>query len=279
MSQPTLDQHKALHQLLQGQYIDDLTELRRLVRDLPDGQGVQNEIPPTGQPSSLTELDNIERWLYRNGLVGQDLFNALVVSRPRLEHQIRAVQRQFQRIVLFMSAAPKDLDPVQVKEEAADIVSTIRRVFGDQAMGLVARHDVGLSDWREQIELVAPEILHFSGHGSMEGFPVLLDGPDGTAQPPLDPLMRQLRASGIQGAVFNSCFSSRLAEAAVQQAGLRWAVGSSRKLEDETAIAFARGFYGALARGKAPRAAYEAGKDACAWDNLLSDLLVFYPKA
>lgn len=269
----------ALHDYLLRAYEGNIAALIRLIGHLTDGDQISSQVPPIGLIPAEELLWQIQDWLNRKGLVNQDLFDRLVKDRPLLEGEIRKVQRQFQRIVLFLSAAPEGAEPVKVEEEAKAIIAAIRASFGDRDMGLVVRHGVEIPDWRREIDLIKPEILHFCGHGSLQSLPVLLNEDGGPVEPPLEPLLAQLLRSGIQGAIFNACVSSRLAQTVVEQGGLRWAIGADRAIIDETAIAFAEGFYEALSQGKAPRDAYEAGKERCAWDRLLSDLLVFVSKS
>jgi len=274
----TPEAQDALHDHLLHAYAGDIAGLIRLIGRLPDGDQIASQVPPAGLIPTNELLWQIQDWLDRKGLVNQDLFDRLVKDRPSLERDIRTVQRQFQRIVLFLSAAPEGMEPVHVEEEAKAIIDAIRASFANQQVGLVVRHGVQLADWRREIDLIRPEVLHFSGHGGLLSLPVLKGADGGATEPPIGPLIDQLRRSGIQGAVFNACFSSRLAQTAVESGGLRWAIGADRAIIDETAIAFAVGFYEALSQGQAPGEAYEAGKRACTWDSLLSDLLVYYPR-
>lgn len=260
---------RALCQLVEKLGHRRMTLLVQALSTLQHAQDLPNGVPTPGiTPDELMAYEMVG-WLETRGLVGQDLFDLLVAEHPACEAEVRAVQRQIQRTVLFLSAAPAQLPPIQVVDEARSVIDTIRACFAGGELGLVVKHDVRVEDWRRNIELLRPTLLHFSGHGDAWGLPVLQGEAGAGATPPVEPLLDQLRGAGLQGAVFNACDSGRLAEAAVTRAGLPWAIGAERRVPDQTAMAFARGFYEGLALGRAPREAFEAGVARCRWDGVV----------
>lgn len=113
-----------------------------------------------------------------------------------------------------------------------------------------------------------PELVHYSGHGSAAGELVLeaqrfrdLGRREptscemaGGAPAPVAALARLLAAApGARCVVLNACHSAALAEAVAEQADC--AIGMAAAVSDDGAVAFAWGFYHALAQGESVAAA------------------------
>lgn len=112
-----------------------------------------------------------------------------------------------------------------------------------------------------------PHVVHFSGHGRIEG--LYLVGPEGTA-PHLVPaealaaLFRRHRGE-IRVVVLNACFSLPQAEAIAQVVGC--AIGTRREISDDAAITFAAEFYRALACGDSVQSAFDQAHLAVSLDH------------
>jgi hypothetical protein len=88
-----------------------------------------------------------------------------------------------------------------------------------------------------------PDIVHFSGHGDPLGEIILLAA-DGTPKPvPAEALAGLFRVlkDNVRVVVFNACHSEPQAKAVVRV--IDCAVGMSRAIDDDHAIAFAAEFY------------------------------------
>lgn len=113
-----------------------------------------------------------------------------------------------------------------------------------------------------------PMVLHFTGHGNVEGelvFP-LADGTPCPADP--DQLARvfQLVGASLRCVVLNACHSELQARLIAQHVDA--VVGMPRAIDDQTAIAFSAGFYQALALGEDILTAFELGKTRAALADL-----------
>lgn len=106
-----------------------------------------------------------------------------------------------------------------------------------------------------------PDVVHFSGHGTKAGELLFPGGSDGTSvpipAPTLARVFKQLR-DRIKCVVLNACYSEIQAKAIAES--IPCVVGMSRAVPDATAIAFAAGFYEALAFGKSIAEAFELGQ-------------------
>lgn len=114
-----------------------------------------------------------------------------------------------------------------------------------------------------------PELVHYSGHGSADGELVLEPqrfrdmarnevgsrAVAGGVSAPIAALARLLAvAPCTRCVVLNACHSAALAEAVAEQADC--AIGMATAVSDDGAVAFAWGFYHALAQGESVAAAF-----------------------
>lgn len=162
--------------------------------------------------------------------------------------------------VLFLSANPTDTSALQLDEELRLINERIR---GGEYRSLF---DVRCEPAMRAIDLPRalmehrPQIVHFSGHGTDSGELLFKREGDLRAQPvPLTTLslVFSVLKDSVQCVVLNACFSELQAKAIAQY--IPCVVGMSRAVPDSTAIAFAGGFYEALAFGRSVADAFQLG--------------------
>ena len=105
-----------------------------------------------------------------------------------------------------------------------------------------------------------PQILHFAGHGLRDGRLVFADDLGSAAGVGLQRLADAIGSTVgvLDCVVLNSCYTGADAEAFRGVA--RAVAGSVDALPDDAAIAFTRGFYGAIAAGERPPRAYAQGR-------------------
>ncbi|MDF5731970.1 MAG: SUMF1/EgtB/PvdO family nonheme iron enzyme, partial [Rhizonema sp. PD38] len=104
-----------------------------------------------------------------------------------------------------------------------------------------------------------PQIIHFSGHGSLEDGLVFEDA---TGEAKLvDALalagLFELFADKVKCVVLNACYSEIQARAIAQH--IDYVIGMSQEIGDRAAIEFAVGFYDALGAGRTIEFAYKLG--------------------
>ena len=162
--------------------------------------------------------------------------------------------------ILFLTASPSDKAPLQLDEELRQIGQRIRRGGYQHLFSLRSVPGIRATELPYELMSDPPDILHFSGHGSPAGELYFIAGPAERAQPipgsTLAKLFRQFR-DRIKCVVLNACWST--VQAAAIAESIPCVVGLSRAISDPAAIAFAAGFYEALAFGKTVKEAFDLG--------------------
>ncbi|WP_437655780.1 CHAT domain-containing protein [Sorangium sp. So ce1182] len=162
--------------------------------------------------------------------------------------------------ILFLSANPSDTAALQLDEELRQIGRRIRRAEYRKLFDIKVAPGLRAIDLPYELMDARPEVVHFSGHGSMTGELVFLNEADRSrrAIPPatLSRVFKQLKDK-ICCVVLNACYSEVQAQAIVEW--IPCVVGMSRAVPDASAIAFAAGFYEALAFGRTVAEAFELG--------------------
>jgi predicted MPP superfamily phosphohydrolase len=162
--------------------------------------------------------------------------------------------------ILFLTAGPSDKPTLQLEEEFRLVDQRIRRGGYQHLFSLRLVPGIRATELPFELMTDPPDILHFSGHGSSTGELYFVDGPAGNAHPvpgaTLAKLFQQFR-DRIKCVVLNACWSTVQAKAIVQS--IPCVVGLSRDISDRAAIAFAAGFYEALAFGKTVKEAFDLG--------------------
>ena len=142
--------------------------------------------------------------------------------------------------ILFLTANPTNTTPLKLDEEIRLIGQRIRRGEYRKLFDVRPVPALRATDLPYELMDGAPDIVHFSGHGSPAGELAFQRDGDGAAVPiPASTLARvfkQLR-DRIQCVVLNACYSELQAAAIVES--IPCVVGMSRAVPDATAIAFA----------------------------------------
>jgi serine/threonine-protein kinase len=204
-------------------------------------------------------------------------FCALHPKISLVRHELVSIAPQLNtlpkaRRLLVALASPQDKQRLDIAKERANIESALKDIPGIKAEFLEDATAKGL------IEQLIPgtDIFHFAGHGQFKrshldtssGSIVLL-GEDGNSAPmSTEELVINLRDRGVQLVVLGACETGRRDEqnvfdgvvAALIGAGIPAAVAMQYKIWDESAIAFSRSFYKALAAGLPLDQAVSAGR-------------------
>lgn len=159
--------------------------------------------------------------------------------------------------ILFLTADPSDESRLRLGQELRDIKARLRNQPGK--FQLEQRESVRVGDITDAIFNVEPQIVHFSGHGKSTG-ELCFENEVGKVQPVKpDALaaMFKLFAQSINCVVMNACYSEIQAEAIAEH--IPFVIGMNDAIGDKAAIAFAVGFYKALAANRSIDDAYEFG--------------------
>ena len=161
--------------------------------------------------------------------------------------------------ILFLAANPNDSDPLRLGEEVRAIGERLRLANLRDEFVFVREWAVKMTDLQAVLCATGRLFVHFSGHGSRVGEIVLEDrGRDTEAVSPaaLERLFAPLK-DNTRCVVLNACYTETQARGIVES--IDCVIGMSRVTADESAIAFASGFYQALGYGRSIQEAYELG--------------------
>lgn len=163
--------------------------------------------------------------------------------------------------VLFLAADPRsaygqaprlllDVDVRQIHE-------TLCAAKYRDALELDLRLAVRGRDVLRALNQVRPHVVHFSGHGDVDG--LVLASADGTGERTADAAVLkklfEMFRGDIRLVILNACKSLPLAEAVADIVGC--AIGMRDAISDEGAITFGSSFYSAIAFGRSVQAAFD----------------------
>lgn len=163
--------------------------------------------------------------------------------------------------ILFLCANPLSTTRVTLDEEMHAIQQRLRQSGAGDLFELQAEWAVRASELPAAIMRAKPRIVHFSGHGTHTGELLLVGSHPSQAAPVAPETLKKLFAilgRDIFCVLLNACYSDLQANALVDV--IPCAVGMGRAVTDEGAIAFAAGFYEALAFGQSLQTAFELGR-------------------
>ncbi len=159
--------------------------------------------------------------------------------------------------ILVLASNPQGTERIRIDQEIKKIKDLLRNASTKYLLEteLAVRKD----ELQSIIVREKPRIIHFCGHGTHSQGLVLendLGIPDYLQSEPLANLLK-LYSDQIECVVFNVCYSEELAQAIHQH--INYVIGTKREILDEAAIAFSKGFYGALGEEESIERAFELG--------------------
>lgn len=197
--------------------------------------------------------------------------------------------------VLFLGANGRDTTRLRLSAEVREIREELEAADVSQGFHVLSELAVRPTDLQRLLLLHAPDVIHFSGHGidptakttprpgdaaggtsrefsslvnasssPSETFDagLLLEDDAGAAIAVRPEVFTALvaivdRDTPLQCVVLNACFTASQAQTIAEYVDC--VVGTVRAIDDDAAIAFATGFYRAIARGKSVGMAFELG--------------------
>lgn len=164
--------------------------------------------------------------------------------------------------VLFFASNPERTSYLKLDEEIRAITEKIRLSDYRDVVELVSLWAVQPDDLLQGLNVHKPQIVHFSGHGSVDGEIILMDK-NRQVKPVNAAALKSLFATlkdNIRLVILNACYS-QLQAAAISE-NIDCVIGMSSAIGDEAAIVFAASFYRAIGFGRSIAEAYEQGKTA-----------------
>lgn len=165
-----------------------------------------------------------------------------------------------QNTVLFLPSDPSSEHHLRLLRELGKVRQQLRGSRFREKFNLETEELVEPPAVSQALRDFEPSILHFAGHGTEEGKLVWMDevgqGLD-VAVAGLASMIASRRNHRVKCVVLNACFTEIEAKSLLEC--VPYVVASVDALEDEAAIAFAIGFYQALAGGDDIGEAFNAG--------------------
>jgi CHAT domain len=159
--------------------------------------------------------------------------------------------------ILLLAADPSDSVRLRLGQELRDIREKLQLSKQRDTFSLESRESVRTGDITQAIFDVEPQIVHFSGHGISTGelcFENIL-GKTQRVKPDALANLFKLVANQVKCVVLNACYSEVQAKAIAKH--IPFVIGMNQSIGDKAVIAFAVGFYKALAAGRSVKIAYE----------------------
>ncbi len=152
--------------------------------------------------------------------------------------------------ILFLAANPTDTPPLALAPESRAIAQALRGAPHGRHFQVTQSQATRAADIQELLLYHQPDIVHFSGHGDVNG-EIFLEEEDGSAQSASTAALGRLFGSlghRPQCVVLNACYSALQADEIIRHVGCL--VGTNREIGDNAARSFADAFYRALAYGE-----------------------------
>ena len=160
--------------------------------------------------------------------------------------------------ILILSANPKDTTQLRLDEEVREIEQGLRLAKLRDMFEIRSKWAVRLRDLRRELLEYEPQIVHFCGHGEINGI-MVEDESGNSALVNSDALagLFELFKDKVECVVLNACYSKSQAKAINRH--IEFVVGMALSITDKSAIEFVVAFYDALGAGKPIDEAFRFG--------------------
>lgn len=161
--------------------------------------------------------------------------------------------------ILYLAANPIDTERIRWEQDVKEIGEELLRSKDTARFDLRYQFAVRDRDISRALIEFEPEVVHFSGHGLVDGR-ILAESETGRARPITSEGLTSLfglLAEHVRCVILSACHSWRLAESMAER--IDYVIGMSEDIGDHSAIRFSIGFYQALAAGRPVEHAFEFG--------------------
>ena len=176
------------------------------------------------------------------------------------------------KTILILAANPQDTPRLRLDKEVREISLGLQRSKKRSEFVLHQSLATRPTDARRAMLDHKPNIVHFCGHGQVEG--IAFEDETGHAK-----LISAKALSGffelfsdkVQCVLLNACYSEVQAEAIAEH--ISYVIGMKRGIEDNIAIEFSVAFYDAIGAGESVEFAYKLACNAIQWAGI-PDILI-----
>lgn len=183
--------------------------------------------------------------------------NAMLVTLMLGENPNGAAGSQKPIKILFLAVNPKGTLPLRLDEEIRNIDEALRKSDFRHRFQIEQQWAVRVSDLQGLLLRHAPDIVHFSGHGSSGLILEDMDGQPREVPPAALADLFGILNDTVRCVVLNACYSHEQAMAISPYVDA--VIGMTDEIDDETSVAFATAFYQALGYGKDVPTAFKLG--------------------
>lgn len=152
-------------------------------------------------------------------------------------------------VVLFLAASPGKHPRLRLDIEQREVEAHLREGHQRDELDLRISPAVRVQDLSRDLLRWRPRIVHFGGHAYEKG--LMFESEDGKGTiAPIDALadLFSVVADTVECVLLNACLSDNQAQAISEH--IPFVVGTTAKINDKGAIAFAAGFYRGVSFGK-----------------------------
>ena len=163
--------------------------------------------------------------------------------------------------ILVLSANPKTTPQLRIDVEVRELEEGLALSKRSNQFELWSELAVRTSDIHRTLLEYEPHIVHFIGHGSVEGLMVedVLGFAIRISADALSDLFK-LFSDKIKCVILSACYSESQAKAIIKH--IDYVIGMRKEIRDKACIEFAVGFYDALGAGKSIEDAFKFGCNA-----------------
>ncbi|MDW3649861.1 MAG: leucine-rich repeat domain-containing protein [Bacteroidia bacterium] len=185
---------------------------------------------------------------------------------PRKKHVVKTVVesvqvKELKHKILILSSSPTKGGRTQMAKEIREIRESLKLAKEREGFTLIEVSAIRAKDISRAILDNEPMIVHFSGSGIQhEGLQVEdKQNQLSSISPKALTGLFELFKDKVKCVVLNACYSETQAKAIAQH--IPYVVGMSHKIDDESAIDFAAGFYDAVGSGRDFDFAFKLGRN------------------
>lgn len=228
--------------------------LKQRLRGEDDRSRAALQLPPEEMKTLRRIMSDTARQYGMNDAQSEAMVNVVLV-RFLLGEDAASGQKPTK--ILFLAVNPKGTAQLRLDEEMRSIDEALRKSDFRHRVQIEQQWAVRVSDLQGLLLRHAPDIVHFSGHGSSG---LILEDIDGRPRevPPdaLADLFGILKDT-VRCVVLNACYSHEQAIAISHY--VEAVIGMNDEIDDEASVAFASAFYQALGYGKDVPTAFKLG--------------------
>lgn len=161
--------------------------------------------------------------------------------------------------ILFLASNPIDTVRLQLTAEVREIDQALLKVSYRHRFELENHSAVRMSDLQELLLRYKPSIVHFSGHGSLQGEIIVQDDVGNRSPVPMRALSKlfSILKNNIRCVVLNACYSETQAQGIAEH--IDCVIGMSNEIADKPAMHFSSAFYRAIGYGQDLKTAFDLG--------------------